>query len=176
MGPAVNPLSLQEPAACFLRNNLYVKGACFGAKEKCGEENLKVILYQFFSDKEECEHGSGYRGFSEILSSGRSRENWYEIHTYLEIILDDKEDLEFTVIPMEGGTRTRFSMKLPGLPKRPNKTTRLALTIYYESEELCVVRAEDMDSGICIPHREWSGQKRYHGKGGAQWEVTFYVR
>ena len=77
--------------------------------------------------------------------------NWYEIHTHLEIILDDKEDLEFTVIPMEGGARTRFSMKLPGLPKRPNKTTRLGLTIYYESEELCVVRAEDMGFGDLYP-------------------------
>ena len=29
----------------FYGNNLYVKGACYGAKEKCGEENLKGYLY-----------------------------------------------------------------------------------------------------------------------------------
>ena len=77
---------------------------------------------------------------------------------------------------MEGGARTRFSMKLPGLPKRPNKTTRIGLTIYYESEEMCVVRAEDMGFGDLYPSSGWSGQKRYRGKGGAQWEVIFYVR
>ena len=29
----------------FYGNNLYVKGACYGGKEKCGEENLKGYLY-----------------------------------------------------------------------------------------------------------------------------------
>ena len=77
--------------------------------------------------------------------------NWYEIHTYLEMILDDREDLEFTVVPMEGSGKTRFCMKLPGLPKRPNKTIRIGLTIYYESEELCVVRAEELGFGGLYP-------------------------
>ena len=136
----------------FYGNNLYVKGACYGAKEKCGEENLKGYLYISSSlvrknVSMEVVTGGSLKSYL-LVEAGK---NWYEIHTHLEIILDDKEDLEFTVIPMEGGARTRFSMKLPGLPKRPNKTTRLALTIYYESEELCVVRAEDMGFGDLYP-------------------------
>ena len=77
--------------------------------------------------------------------------NWYEIHRELELILDEKEDLEFVVTPMEGGSKTRFSMKLPGLPKRPNKTTRLKICISYESSETCVIVVEDMGFGEMFP-------------------------
>ena len=83
-----------------------------------------------------------------IVEAGRL---WYEVYTSLELILDEKEELEFTVIPMEGGSRAKFVMKLPGLPKRPNKTTRLLLTVTYESEEQCLIRAEDLGFGELFP-------------------------
>ena len=136
----------------FYGNNLYVKGACYGAKEKCGEENLKGYLYLSPSlvrknVSMEMVVGGSVKSM-QLVEAGK---NWYEIHTYLEMILDDREDLEFTVVPMEGSGKTRFCMKLPGLPKRPNKTIRIGLTIYYESEELCVVRAEDLGFGGLYP-------------------------
>lgn len=136
----------------YYGNNLYVKGACYGAKEKCGEENLKGYLYLSPSlIKKNVSMEMLVAGTTKSVILVEAGKNWYEINRELEFILDGKEDLEFVVTPMEGGQKTRCSMKLPGLPKRPEKTTRLRLTVYYESEELCVVQAEDMGFGDLYP-------------------------
>ena len=55
------------------------------------------------------------------------------------------------VNPMEGKIRTRYSMKLPGLPKRPNKTTRLHIRVEYESASVCVITVTDMGFGEMFP-------------------------
>ena len=57
----------------FYGNNLYVKGAATSQGKVRRGEPERLSLYQLFSGKKECEHGSGHRGFSEILSSGRGR-------------------------------------------------------------------------------------------------------
>lgn len=136
----------------YYGNNLYVKGACYGAREKCDEGILKGYLYlspslvRNYVSMEMMVNGS-----PKTYVLAEAGKNWYEIHTELEFILDDREDLEFLVTSMDGNTKTRCSMKLPGLPKRPNKTTRLRVTISYESEELCVIQAEDLGFGEMFP-------------------------
>lgn len=133
-------------------NNLYVRGACYGAKEKSDEGILKSCLYMSPS-LVKCNVGmemwvNGAQKMYPLIEAGK---NWYEIHKEAEFILDEKDSLEFVVIPMDGTGRTRCSMKLTDLPKRPNKTTRLRLTVSYESEELCVVKAEDLGFGDLYP-------------------------
>lgn len=146
------PFLCRNQRHVFYGNNLYVKGACYGAREKCDEGILKGYLYlspslvQNNVAMEMLVNGSPKT--YPLVEAGK---NWYEIHTELELILDEKEDLEFVVTPMEGGSKTRFSMKLPGLPKRPNKTTRLKICISYESSETCVIVVEDMGFGEMFP-------------------------
>lgn len=136
----------------YYGNNLYVKGACYGAREKCDEGNLKGYLYLSPSlVRNHVAMEMMVNGSPKTYVLAEAGKNWYEIHTELELILDDRDDLEFIVTPMDGGNRTRCSMKLDGLPKRPNKTTRLRVTVSYESEELCVIRAEDLGFGEMFP-------------------------
>lgn len=146
------PFLCKKQRHVFYGNNLYVKGACYGAMEKCEEGSLKGYLYLSPSlvrsnVSMEMSVGGSMKTFP-FVEAGK---NWYEIHTEAELILDEREDLEFIVTPMEGGGRTRCSMKLPGLPKRPNKTTRLRVCVSYESEELCVITAEDLGFGEMFP-------------------------
>lgn len=153
------PFLCRNQRHAYYGNNLYVKGACLGAREKSGEDELKGFQYlspMMIKKNVTMEmdvNGSGKQ--VPIIEAGKL---WYEVYTRLELILDEKEELEFTVIPMEGGTRTRFVMKLSGLPQRPNKTTRLRLTVYYESEEQCVVTAEDLGFGELFPSsgKQWT--------------------
>lgn len=136
----------------YYGNNLYVKGACYGAREKCNEGTLKGYLYLSPSlVKNHVAMEMMVNGSPKTYVLAEAGKNWYEIHTELELILDDREDLEFIVTPMDGGKKTRCSMKLDGLPKRPNKTTRLRVMISYESEELCVIQAEDLGFGEMFP-------------------------
>ena len=103
-----------------------MKGACYGAREKCDEGNLKGYLYLSPSlVRNHVAMEMMVNGSPKTYVLAEAGKNWYEIHTELELILDDRDDLEFIVTPMDGGNRTRCSMKLDELPKRPNKTTRL---------------------------------------------------
>lgn len=146
------PFLCRNKRHVYYGNNLYVKGACYSAKEKCGEGCMRGYLYLSQSlVRNNVGMEVWINGSQKTIPLVEAGKNWYEIHTELELILDEKEDLEFVVTPMEGGSKTRCSMKLYDLPKRPNKTTRLRLTVAYESEELCVVTAEDMGFGEMFP-------------------------
>ena len=81
--------------------------------------------------------------------------NWYEAAKDCELILDQTDELVFVVSDMEDGRRTRYTMPLPGLPKRPNKTTRLSLHLEYDSPDRCQIRVEDLGFGDMYP----SGKK-----------------
>lgn len=146
------PLLCRNQRHVFYGNNLYVKGACYGAREKCEEGILKGHLYLGPSlVKHNVAMEMLVNGSPKTYSLIEAGKNWYEIHTEIELILDGREDLEFLVTSMEGTGKTRYSMKLEGLPKRPNKTTRLRVCLFYESPELCVIQAEDLGFGDLFP-------------------------
>ena len=49
-------------------------------------------------------------------------------------------------------------MKLPGLPDRPRKATRLQLHLEYESPKQCTIRVTDLGLGELFPASglEWN--------------------
>ena len=146
------PLLCRNQRHVYYGNNLYVKGACYGAREKCDDGTLKGYLYLSPSlVKHNVSMEMLVNGSPKTYALIEAGKNWYEIHAELELILDGKEDLEFLVTSMEGTGKTRCSMKLEGLPKRPNKTTRLGIRIVYETQELCVITAEDLGFGDLFP-------------------------
>lgn len=146
------PLLCKNRRHVFYGNNLFVKGACYGAREKVEERNLKNYLFSgqgLIKSNIGMEMAvQGSQAYYPIIEAGN---NWYECIREFEIILDNTEELTFLVNPMEGKIRTRYSMKLPGLPKRPNKTTRLQIRVEYESASVCVITVTDMGFGEMFP-------------------------
>ena len=47
--------------------------------------------------------------------------------------------------------KKKLVMKLPGLPKRPNKTTRLALELVFLSPKECRITVTDRGFGELFP-------------------------
>ena len=69
------PLLCRNQRHVFYGNNLYVKGACYGAREKCEEGILKGHLYlASFSGKTQCRHGNAGKRFAKNVLAYRSRE------------------------------------------------------------------------------------------------------
>lgn len=143
----------------FSGNNLFVKGACYAAKEKTEEKRLKEYLY-VGEDLVRTNVGMemivhGMNGYYPLIKAG---ENWYEAEHSCDFILDDKTELNFLSSPMEGGEKKVFAMELPNLPKRPNRTTRLHLEIWAESAKQCRIRVTDMGFGEMFPAtgRSWT--------------------
>ena len=142
----------------FYGDNLFVKGACYAALEISEKKAMKGRIYMS-PDLLKTDVGmdmlvDGKLMFIPLLQAGK---NWFEESGVCEIILDGKEDLTFVLAPMDGSTRKLVRMELPGLPKRPTRTTRLRLELYCSSSEGCVVKAEDLGFGGFFPatHKTW---------------------
>lgn len=136
----------------FYGNNLYVKGACFAACEKVEERRLKgylfvgnaLVRYNIGMDM----IINGAPAYYPMIGAGV---NWYEASRVCEVILEKTEELTFVVSRMEDGRRERYTMKLPGLPKRPDRTTRLRLSLEYDSPKCCQITVEDLGFGEMYP-------------------------
>lgn len=136
----------------FSGNNLFVKGACYAAKEKSEERRLKEYLY-LGEDLVRTNVGMemivhGMNGYYPLVMAGQ---NWYDVGHSCDFILDDKAELNFISSPMEGGEKKTFAMELPNLPKRPNRTTRLHLEVWAESAKECCIKVTDMGFGEMFP-------------------------
>ncbi|MDD3278275.1 MAG: DUF5716 family protein [Lachnospiraceae bacterium] len=136
----------------FYGNNLYAKGACFAAYEKVEERRLKSYL---FVGNALIRHNigmdmtiNGAPAYYPIIAAGV---NWYEASRDCELILDDTDNLTFVVSRMEDGKRERYTMQLPDLPGRPNRTTRLHLHLEYDSPKRCQITVEDLGFGEMFP-------------------------
>lgn len=135
----------------FYGNNLYARGACAAGAERKENKNLKN--YRYMSDSMVLTDVGmemrvmGAPAYYPLIESGR---NWYECQGGCELILDDTEELVF-VVTDESGEKKRVSMSLPGLPKRPNKTTRLLLTLEYLSGKECQITVKDLGFGDMFP-------------------------
>ena len=146
------PLLAKIAKRIFYGNNLFVKGACYGAKERAEEKKLKEYLYlgrDLIRTNVGMEMiGHGMKVYYPLIAAGM---NWYDGEKECEFILDDKTELNFLVSPMEGGEKKTYAMMLPDLPQRPNRTTRLLLQIHCISADRCHVKVTDLGFGEMYP-------------------------
>lgn len=150
----------------FGGNNLFARGACFAAREKVEERSLKGYL---FLGNDLVRHNigmemviSGSPAYYPMIQAGV---NWYEAEKECELILDGTEDLVFVVSDMESGNKKRYTMRLPGLPKRPPRTTRLRVKLEYDAPGNCRITAEDLGFGEMFPK---SGKVWHEDMGEAE--------
>lgn len=63
-----------------------------------------------------------------------------------------------TTVPMDGKGGKPWRLVLDGLPKRPDRTTRIRLKAYCTDADTCVVKAEDLGFGEMFPatHKIWT--------------------
>lgn len=136
----------------FFGNNLFAKGACIAGRERREERSLKNYLY--VSESLVTENVGmdmmimGSPAYYSLIEAGR---NWYECHAEYELILDRTEELVFVVTPMGENKKRKISMALPGLPVRPNRTTRLRVSMKYISRTQCEILVQDLGFGQLFP-------------------------
>ena len=81
----------------------------------------------------------GAPAYYPLIEAGK---NWYECKASCELILDDTAELVFVVGTFGEKQKKKVIMGLPGLPERPNKTTRLSLSLAYVSQKRCRVQGK----------------------------------
>ena len=136
----------------FKGQNLYVKGACYAARELKEDSKLKEFL---FLDNDTLTSEFSIQGYKEGKNSDviliKEPLPWYEINCSLDIILDEEEKITIKVKDLLNLNVTSYPILLDELPKRPNMTTRIALFIKFKDKNTAVVTVKDKGFGDFFP-------------------------
>lgn len=134
----------------FAGQNLYVKGACFCAKEKlkplvfdnlildCGQR----IRYGLETDINE-------RGQLRRLRMVRPGTNWFEAEKFFDFILEDERQITFYLTDLSGVVGTEC-IDISGIPFRQGKTTRIGVHVKYMAADRCMITVKDKGFGQFI--------------------------
>lgn len=127
--------------------NLYSKGACYGAMHLSGMVSIGSFLY---AGPDMIEHNISMKMFRRGVESRvdmiNAGINYYMAYYTCEFILDDTEELVFTSRSIHGDTADH-TVKLTDLPKRPNRATRIRMEMTFAAKDRCRVRLEDLGLG-----------------------------
>ncbi len=136
----------------FYGNNLFAKGACYSALEKTDRARINNVLFlgndlvrknigiELISHNQPVYHP--------LIAAGI---HWFEAESGCEVILNNENRVVFRVDHMENRKRTKLSMPLDNLPKRPPRTTRLRIRLKFTAVDKCEVTVTDLGFGEMFP-------------------------
>lgn len=132
----------------FKGYNLFVKGACYAAMEKAGRvkyEHIKIMCGQRTDMTVSLVVGNDDNEKYVVMSEEGT--NWYEAGAYTEVIVDGTDMLKFRVDSVSENIRKVYGIALDEFPDRPPRTTRLGISVKYNSPQECVIRVVDKGFG-----------------------------
>lgn len=135
----------------FAGQNIYTKGACYKA---VGAEYDEFYKRFFVQTKENVLYDIGISdgdetdNFIPIALGGRQ---WYNIHGKINVILDDTDSITLIYKNRRSGDEIREVVKLHGIPKRPNKTSKFSLEVEFDNPNQGAVVIKDVGFGKLFP-------------------------
>ena len=78
-------------------------------------------------------------------------DNWYESKSTMDFILDDQNEIEFTITPLDSKKKKLVRIPLTGFPKRPPRTTRIQMSLAFLDERTMVTVIRDKGFGELFP-------------------------
>lgn len=137
----------------FQGNNLFSKGACYGAKEKLEATRLSQEYVFLGEDKLKANVGMkvlrrGIDSYFALLDAGQ---NWFDAVKDCEFILETGNEFELLITPLNGKEAKLIDISLEGLPGRPDKTTRIFMKIYLKNVSTVALEMEDRGFGDIFP-------------------------
>ena len=78
-------------------------------------------------------------------------DNWYEAKSTVEFIVTGSPEVEFTVVPLDPRRKKQVRIELEGFPKRPDRTTRIQMSLGFKNEKTMVVVIRDAGFGELFP-------------------------
>ena len=131
----------------FLGNNLFSKGACYAGYLrdhiegwKCiymGENEMKFNLSLKTKEK-------GNLSFYTLISAGK---NWFETKGQCEVILSGTPEIDFWKQLPNSREAVIETLELTDLPQRPDRTTRLRITVTAIADDAVDVEIRDLGFG-----------------------------
>jgi hypothetical protein len=137
----------------FQGNNLFSKGACYGAREKPFPSTLATSYIYLSDDKLKANVGMTCdKGQTEvyypILNAGTS---WFEADKRLDVMLVKGNSITLNIVPIDGNISRTAKISLEGLKVRGNKTNRVGLHFYMENPTALWLEITDLGFGEIFP-------------------------
>jgi hypothetical protein len=137
----------------FQGNNLFSKGACYGAREKVFPSTLSTSYIYLSKDKLRANVGMTCdKGQTEIyypiLNAGTS---WYEVDKAFDVMLVKGNSITLNIVPIDGHVSRTARISLEGLKVRGNKTNRVGLRFYMENPDAIWLEITDLGFGEFYP-------------------------
>ena len=137
-----------ERRKVFKGYNLYVKGACFAALKKYDNTMQKKHIFQC-KGRTIADVGLliSNQGKNMVIALSQSGTNWYEAGAEAECIIDNAEGINLVIVTAKDGKSYDKFISLKDFPERPNKTTRVKITLGYKNDTDFEVIVKDMGFG-----------------------------
>lgn len=78
-------------------------------------------------------------------------DSWYEARTSVELIADGQDYVDFAITPLDVKKKRLVRIPLEGFPRRPDRTTRLAVSVGFLDENTMAVAIRDKGFGELFP-------------------------
>ncbi len=132
----------------FAGQNLYAKGACYQAYEAIVGDNFKNVI---MGCNERITTGIEMkicdRGVDKIFRMVIPGTNWYKADCSYDFIVDDCEEVELFLSPIDMKEKQLIRIPLTDFPKRENKTTRITVSLIFTNDKRCRIMIADKGFG-----------------------------
>ena len=149
----------------FQGENLFSKGAAYSALLHV--DRPSEIPESIFLSQDALRSNIGIevllreqKGYHVLLDAGVK---WYNVEVEEDFILENGKEFSLLQTPVTGGEPRQLTVRLEGLPDRPDRTTRLRVVLTMPAADSLRVQITDLGFGDIFP-----------SSGGA-WEETFAV-
>ncbi len=132
----------------FKGNNLIVKGAALGAKEffhvpvlseyliSCkGRTRLKITM------------NAKQKGVEKSITLSNIGDYWHQVNSTIECIVGTNKEAYFVIHDVMNHRNEEFKISLEQLPDRPEKTTRIRVSLKYLEENKFEITITDLGFG-----------------------------
>lgn len=132
----------------FKGYNLFVKGACYAAYKKYCKINAVQYTFQCMG-RTSCNIGImiDHDGKNIVMLLSKAGTNWYEAGAKVECILDNIKQIQMVFSPAISTISRNVILDLSAFPERPNKTTRVSISIAYRCDNVCDIEVKDLGFG-----------------------------
>lgn len=150
--------SLCSGRRVFIGQNLYCFGACYAAREDAFGEYFSEFA---FLSEESLPISVSMKVYSHAMNGEMilipTAIPWYEAKKTIHVILEDEEELQFTIRDIAKRTSQTRIISLDGLDHRMEKGTRLEIRLDCVNNQALVITVKDLGFGDICPstNRIW---------------------
>lgn len=136
----------------FLGQGLFAQGAAYMAAEYDRDESrypYVCICRGRLANRVTIT--ADYCGQTRQIIAAEAGRSWRDSGLDADFILDDADKFEFNVSGLKMPWQKRLQVSLADFPKRPNKTTRINVRVWFEDDNIMKTEITDMGFGEFYP-------------------------